>query len=302
MLAVHPVEPPKVKLLRSLDNKIFGVRAFQKLLTLFMIKPEILHWIVPYLEMDDISHLVQTCREFSESLTDLREIIKATKNNSIYERAELLQIVYEKYSNHVIDWEELKPELKGYNKMSNAVILLNDSRVDPSNEDNQAIINASIQGHFEIVQLLLQDPRVDPSANEAIQIASEYGYFEIVRSLLQESRVDPSDQNNIAIQRAIQNGNSEVVRILLEDSRVNSNDQPNDWEEEDVVFNEIVHASECGYFEIVRLLLEDGRVDPSDYNNAVVIAIENGHIEMAQLLVIDQRVRDSTLNVEKQLA
>jgi hypothetical protein len=54
--------------------------------------------------------------------------------------------------------------------------------VDPSAEDNAAIRVASEEGHTEIVRLLLQDPRVDPSA-DAIKIASANGYEDIVQLL-----------------------------------------------------------------------------------------------------------------------
>lgn len=39
-------------------------------------------------------------------------------------------------------------------------VLLSDSRVDPSAGSNHAIVWASKCGHFEIVKLLLSDPRV----------------------------------------------------------------------------------------------------------------------------------------------
>ena len=53
-------------------------------------------------------------------------------------------------------------------------ILLSDPRVDPSNADNTAIRRASYNGHSTVMELLLADPRVDPSAleNDAIRWAS----------------------------------------------------------------------------------------------------------------------------------
>jgi ankyrin repeat protein len=44
-------------------------------------------------------------------------------------------------------------------------LLLNDNRVDPSAGNNNAIFFASCRGHIEVVQLLLSDNRVDPSGN-----------------------------------------------------------------------------------------------------------------------------------------
>lgn len=48
--------------------------------------------------------------------------------------------------------------------------LLEDGRIDPSENDNEALIIASARGDVDTVRLLLTDPRVDPSArnNEAL--------------------------------------------------------------------------------------------------------------------------------------
>ena len=72
-----------------------------------------------------------------------------------------------------------------HNKIECLKLLLQDPRVDPSDDDNYAIRWTSYNGHTECVRLLLQDPRVDPSAraNDAIQGASENGHTECVRLL-----------------------------------------------------------------------------------------------------------------------
>ena len=48
---------------------------------------------------------------------------------------------------------------------------------------------------MEVVQELLKDKRVDPSANNnyAIRWASEKGHLEVVQELLKDNRVDPSE-------------------------------------------------------------------------------------------------------------
>jgi ankyrin repeat protein len=63
---------------------------------------------------------------------------------------------------------------------------------------------ASENGHLEIVQLLLADDRVDPSANDnyPIRIALENGHLQIVQLLLADRRVDPSALDNYAVQLA----------------------------------------------------------------------------------------------------
>ena len=80
-----------------------------------------------------------------------------------------------------------------YDQIEVVKLLLQDPKVDPSYQYNYAIIWASFNGHIEVVKLLLQDPRVDPSDqdNESIRLASKYGYINIIKLLLQDPRVDP---------------------------------------------------------------------------------------------------------------
>jgi hypothetical protein len=68
-----------------------------------------------------------------------------------------------------------------------------------------AISLAIDHGHVEVVRLLLNDARVDPSDinNEAIRLASQNGHVEVVKLILNDPRVDPSDINNEAIRRII---------------------------------------------------------------------------------------------------
>src|SRR3989304_3571773 len=76
--------------------------------------------------------------------------------------------------------------------------------VDPVANDNYVIRWASHYGYLEVVQLLLQDPRVNPAANDnqAIRIASQNGHLEVVRLLLQDPRMNPAAMNNSAIRGA----------------------------------------------------------------------------------------------------
>ena len=130
-------------------------------------------------------------------------------------------------------------------------IILMDVRVDPSINDNQALIRAAhYKGHFEIVKLLLTDPRVvivpgifiqavgndcletvvflltnksvDPSRhdNDAVQTAAILDHLDMVRLLLNDPRVDPSAGQNTAIWHAVRNRNLKMIRLLLTDSRV----------------------------------------------------------------------------------
>ena len=99
------------------------------------------------------------------------------------------------------------------------------SCVDPSFDENRAIAYASWYGHLAVVERLLQDKRVDPSATDnygncALSHAAKNGHLAVVERLLQDERVDPSDAENFAIKNASENGHLAVVERLLQDERV----------------------------------------------------------------------------------
>jgi hypothetical protein len=100
--------------------------------------------------------------------------------------------------------------------------LLRDERVDPSADDNCAIGWASSNGHIAVVERLLQDRRIDPSAtdNYAVGWAASNGHLAVVERLLQDERVDPSGDDNFAVRCAAENGHLAVVDRLLQDERV----------------------------------------------------------------------------------
>lgn len=87
-----------------------------------------------------------------------------------------------------------------------------------------SLIEAVIYGHIDIVKIILTQTNVDPSVNnnEAIIAASRKGHEEIVELLLQDSRVDPSDNDNSAIINTIDNRHVYITQLLYSDVRVSS--------------------------------------------------------------------------------
>ena len=165
--------------------------------------------------------------------------------------------------------------------------LLDDHRVDPSADDNYAIAVASQAGHIAVVNRLLDDTRVDPGTdnNFAIRAASLNGHTPVVVRLLADPRVDPSADNNFAIRFASQNGHAPVVERLLADPRVEPRVNRN---------NVIKVASQNGHVAVIDRLLADPRIDPSvDGNIAIKIASQYGHAKVVDRLLADPRVDPS---------
>ncbi|PRP78651.1 ankyrin repeat domain-containing protein 50-like [Planoprotostelium fungivorum] len=155
--------------------------------------------------------------------------------------------------------------------------LLTRAELDPSSKDIELLCNASKGASTEIVRLLLNDLRVDVSAEgQAFITAAKYGRTGIVQLLLSDERVDPSVRDNQATIKAASKGHDETVRLLLSDSRVDPSVHDN---------SAIIHAVSAGHNEIIRLLLSDSRVDPS--------AQDNQATKQQPLLLSDSRVDSS---------
>jgi len=186
------------------------------------------------------------------------------------------------YENLADDEKELyNSAVYGYEEI---VAGLTKEGFDFSGLDNYAIQIASNVGHTNVVKLLLQDKRVDPSANKdySIRKASKNGHADVVRLLLKDGRVDPSAREDYSIGKASENGHADVVKLLLEDGRVDPSRTAN---------YAILVASENGHVEVVKLLLKDPNVNPSaQVNYAIRAAAKNGHLEVVELLLKDPRV------------
>ena len=173
------------------------------------------------------------------------------------------------------------------NQLEIVNLLLNDERVDPSNQSDKALIEAVQVRSWRIVKRLLQDDRVNPAArnNQAIYDSVNIEESLIFDILLNDPRVDPSDQNNRTFIIASSIGNLHDVIILLNDPRVNPSDRDNEA---------IIAAAYNGHTGIIKLLLQDPRVDPSDQDNeALVNAMEFNHYKTLYVLLNDPRVDPS---------
>ncbi len=71
--------------------------------------------------------------------------------------------------------------------------------MDPSSLNNEPMHSSANEGFLDVIRFLLEDDRVDPTANTAIVWASLNGFHEIVYHLLQDPRVDPSDAQDNAL-------------------------------------------------------------------------------------------------------
>lgn len=146
--------------------------------------------------------------------------------------------------------------------------LLQDPRVDPSDYYNSPLLDAVANRHTALVERLLRDERSRPTLSVLIR-AAWYGSMEIVELLLNDVRVDVGQTEgedggfywrtpgvNIQLKNPIAasavRGRVAIVKRLLDDGRADP-----------TVSNNIalIGAAQKGYTDVVNALLDDPRVE-----------------------------------------
>ncbi len=202
-------------------------------------------------------------------------------------------------------------------RIKNVRLLLEDGRADPNGHGGdipENAYNGDTVESFEVLELLLEDPRVDPAMRNSylVDYFSLFNFPEGVKLLLSYKGVDPSAKNNKAIREASREGNIETVLLLLKDKRVNPGDHDSqalvlatNFEHIEVIqlllkdkrvvvtdeeSSQLAMVSARGHDQIVKLLLDDGRADPR-YNKSASIwlASRYGRIKVLKLLLEDGR-------------
>jgi hypothetical protein len=134
-------------------------------------------------------------------------------------------------------------------------LLLNNPTVDPCIDSNIAFIEACSRGKLDLVEIMLDDPRIDisDSNNKAIKQVffkiDKYGPYSTIFRLLKSRLV-----LNERFIEAVDSGNQTLVIEMLKDPLVNPGIRQNDA---------LKRAVEKGHVEIFRILANNPRVDLS---------------------------------------
>lgn len=99
---------------------------------------------------------------------------------------------------------------------------------DPTVDNNYAVIGAAERGYLEMVKLLLEDGRANPSEynNIAIQNVAETGKIEMMQLLLKDGRVNPMANNHAAIKKAALLDRISMFNVLKDWYEKNGKDIP----------------------------------------------------------------------------
>jgi ankyrin repeat protein len=160
-----------------------------------------------------------------------------------------------------------------------------------------ALIEASHQGHTEIVRMLLENKNIEINQQDeygwtALICASKKGHAEIVKILLENKNIEINQKDklygNTALICASQNGHVEIVKILLKNKNIEIN-QNNKYG-----MTALMRASEEGHAEIVQILLENKNIEINhkDTNGrpALIWASEEGHAEIVKILLENKNI------------
>lgn len=109
--------------------------------------------------------------------------------------------------------------------------LLRRRGTDFSANDNEAIRTAVTYPNVDLVNLLLSDPRVDPSvdSNLPLKLAVDYGNLDVVKRLLQDPRVDPTTNNSEVIDIALLHNRTNIVDFLMQNESIRAKYQQKEF-------------------------------------------------------------------------
>ncbi|KAI8612452.1 ankyrin repeat-containing domain protein [Chytriomyces sp. MP71] len=156
--------------------------------------------------------------------------------------------------------------------------------VNPRDDNDYALKCSCETGQTEIVKLLL-GLGCDPAAehNVSLMYAAEFGHADVMRLLLDDARVDPSEDGWNAFGLACGSDAPDCVDHLLKHSRCNIPLQ--------TLHEGLVYACSFGAVNVVQWLLRQSTVDPGwNDNTAVLACVENGKVEPLRILMTEKRV------------
>lgn len=280
--------------------------------------PELINIISGFLPLNDCLLWKLTCRYYNNLLSGFDDLFQARylyklgekidkdpkkADNPIYYDKKLCELLDEMigelvkgreyiaannpnwFSHSVFIYYLRKGDLYWVNRMLADV---DPSQVRTRKDKHNAIDLACYHGHLDIVNRLLEDPRVDPSYGDcsALYLAA-ICHLNVVDRLLEDPRIDLSIMKGFFV-NIISTGNIDVINRFLEYPNIDPSDNKN---------AAIGLASFYGYLDIMDRLMEDPRVDPSDNNNdAIKTVAEYGNIDAFNKLLEDPRVDPSVNN------
>jgi ankyrin repeat protein len=165
--------------------------------------------------------------------------------------------------------------LNGHVEMVNKLLAF--PLVDPNAKKGEALYNAAVGNHKEIVEILLNDKRSDNLYNSgAFEAAVQKNHTEIAKMLFETSNFD--ETNSSVLVDALKNDNTELYSLMISNSAFNPRVEDS---------FALRYAVRKGDIEMARNVL--GRSNPNaNKSEALRIAVENSNFNMVELLLSNQ--------------
>ena len=173
------------------------------------------------------------------------------------------------------------------------VIKMLEAGFEPDTYDNTALEIACRKQNVELVQILLADPRVDPTEpyTEILYLNSRTGMNEQIERLLRaNSRFDPNLVfDTIKKKTPSKTWNprkkESVIELLFSDSRFNL------YADNDAA---VIYATEHGYTDLVRKIIQDPMIMHGSNMDAVMQeALRHNHQDIVQMLLSETLLYDN---------
>lgn len=199
------------KILEEFNQILFkvkrnGVVVMKERISSVINKEDIYRGLLNAIKYDDVSYVKKMAWQL-----DSDTISKVFNQATLKKRNEIIEIFLKNPNLSVPDLNQQFLLSLTIGNSELAELFLQDGRVDPSTEDNNAIITASSKGFADIVELLLTDKRIDPSVrhNKALRMARKNGHRTIVELLESDYRVNPHEEYESTEQRDLGSGEME---------------------------------------------------------------------------------------------
>jgi ankyrin repeat protein len=156
--------------------------------------------------------------------------------------------------------------------------------------DNEALALACANGYYEIVEMMLNDSRFDPSYNDnsALLSAVVEKEYSIWTLLLDRKYTDPNYDDGMLLKKAVAAGNYEFVeRVLFKDKSAPLNTGEN---------VALFYALTTGNIELANSLLRNPLVNPGDRDGKfLLMAFKHGYTGIAEQILNRIYVSDQLL-------
>jgi hypothetical protein len=264
------------KLVQETINKNHFWKLRTELLLGFGLKSMVIGWKFVYYGF------AEALRKSSAHITNL-EFLKILMENNKTENAYAFKVLLE----NCID-PSINQDIIGQNLLIESIkygcdeitkIILNDSRIDPSAQDNEALHLSAIckssvlrTCHLAVVfdpmftQTLLLNANmpVNILVNKQVQIWIKYCNRNILELLIKNKKIDPSSRNNSLISILSGQGDVELIKLLLQDPRVDPSVNNNEA---------LVKAAKLAHYEIVGILLKNSKINLNPSNIVSILNI-----------------------------